>query len=501
MNIILFLLLLIPFVIFSKTVTVGDGGDYENLTLASQHVAKGDTIFVLPGNYPGDQWISGLKGDDQKMIYILAEPKTVSFVGSTEAWHLSDVEYLYISGFIFEGQTGNGVNIDDGGSYDTPSRGIVIENCSWYGMDATGNNDALKMSGVDYFFIRNCEFRNGAAGGSLIDMVGCHWGSIYGNKFENGGSNSIQVKGGSDNIIIYQNFFINGGARSINIGGSTGAEYFRPLDANYESAYIRVYSNVFIGSEAPVAYVGTVNSEVINNTIYLPDKWVFRILQENTDEGLLTCGNNKFWNNIVYLGNAASDPSVNIGPDTDPATFSFKNNLWFNNENYSWAGPNLPAEETNGLIKKNPLFLDESIYNFELYSQSPAIGAGLFVHQDFLDFTGKNFLNPPSIGAFEGGTPDFVLDSYSVRNNVELSVYPNPVNDKIKINFSLDKLSNVEIDLCDLLGNYAINLLEPAFLIGENSIEVDLSRFNAGIYCVILKIDGKCQARGMVVRN
>jgi len=58
----------------------------------------------------------------------------------------------------------------------------------------SGNNDLLKLSGLDYFEIRNCEFRNGAEGGSGIDMVSCHHGIIQGNHFENLGSNSIQCK-------------------------------------------------------------------------------------------------------------------------------------------------------------------------------------------------------------------------------------------------------------------------------------------------------------------
>ena len=92
-------------------------------------------------------------------------------------------------------KTINGVNVDDGGNYDTPTHHIVFRYCQWKDMNATGNNDQLKLSGVDYFQIANCSFENGSSGGSMVDMVGCHNGIFRSNTFNNGGSNSIQAKG------------------------------------------------------------------------------------------------------------------------------------------------------------------------------------------------------------------------------------------------------------------------------------------------------------------
>ena len=87
-----------------------------------------------------------------------------------------------------------------------------------------------------------------AAGGSGIDMVGCHHGIIKGNYFENMGSNSIQAKGGTQHITIEGNFFRNGGQRPLNLGGSTGLPFFRPIDATFEAADIKVFSNIIVGS-------------------------------------------------------------------------------------------------------------------------------------------------------------------------------------------------------------------------------------------------------------
>jgi hypothetical protein len=297
---------------------------------------------------------------------------------------MTDAAYILIRGIIFQQQTGNGFNVDDGGSYSTPSHHIVFESCTFRDMQATGNNDLLKMSGVDFFEIKNCTFLNGSAGGSGIDMVGCHEGLISGNRFENQGSNSIQVKGGSKNIRIETNFFKNGGQRTLNLGGSTNLQLFRPIDARYEAAGLTVYSNIFIGSDAPIAFVGCVETEVTNNTIYLPQKWVIRILQETVDTSrFYPCGNNSFTNNIIYHDSRVSS-DCNVGPNTNPKSFNFSNNLWYHSQNPAWAGPDLPVTDVHCIIGKDPLFNDVDSGDFTLKQLSPAAGKGFkYVNHNF----------------------------------------------------------------------------------------------------------------------
>jgi hypothetical protein len=368
----------------AQTHHVGAGQMYASLTHALVVTKPGDTIMVHEGNYNGGVYIAGLQGTAAKQIYIIAAPtSTVVFQGGVYAWHMTDAAYVYIKGFTFQQQTGNGFNIDDGGTYNTPSHHIIFDSCIFRNINAKGNNDLLKMSGVDHFEIRNCTFLNGAAGGSGIDMVGCHNGLIKNNRFENLGSNSIQAKGGSKNIRIAYNYFSNGGERTLNLGGSTNLKLFRPLDARYEAARLTVYSNIFVGSEVPIAYVGCVQSEVLNNTIYLPQKWVIRILQETVDSSrFYPCGNNSFSNNIIYHdGRVSVDCST--GPNTNPQSFSFSNNLWYHSQNLAWAGPTLPVKDTNTIIGKNPLFKNAAGNDFSLKKGSPAAGKGY-------DWEGKN---------------------------------------------------------------------------------------------------------------
>ncbi len=309
---------------------------------------------------------------------------------------------------------------------------LSLTDCTFRDMNATGNNDLLKMSGLDNFEIRNCVFLNGSAGGSGIDMVGCHDGSIHDNHFENQGSNSIQAKGGTSNIRIERNFFKNGGSRVLNLGGSTGLQFFRPLDASYEAAELKVYSNVFIGSDAPIAFVGSINCEVVNNTLYLPTKWVLRILQETVDTSRFApCGYNTFRNNLIYIDNRVN-VECNIGPNTAPETFTFSNNFWYHSEDSGWPGPDLPVDDENNVVGEDPFFEDASSENFALMQGSTAIGAGLSVAEPLIDYTETAFLNPPSAGAFEGGMTTAANEPSSLVSN-RFSVFPNPVKGEIRI--------------------------------------------------------------------
>jgi hypothetical protein len=383
----------------AHTLEVGSLSQYKRLQDAAAEANPGDTILIREGIYNGNDVITGLKGTSSDWIVIrAAEGEKIIFHGGSTAFILKDPEYLVIEGLIFEQQTGNGVNIDDAGSYETPAHHIKIMNCEWRNMNASGNNDELKMSGVDNFTIKNCRFLNGSEGGSLIDMVGCHQGVIENNHFENGGSNSVQAKGGSSDITIRGNRFEKGGQRAINIGGSTGLQFFRPTGTTNEASGIRVWSNIFIEGLSPVAFVGAVNCEVVNNTIIHPGRWTVRILQENVRTEFQPCGKNIFRNNIVVLSSSGQSP-INIGPKTAPETFTFSNNLWYNPGFPSWRGPETPVKETDQIINRDPRFSDGQ---YRLKSTSPAIEKGFQTQMPECDYFGKQFRKQRAIGAVEG---------------------------------------------------------------------------------------------------
>jgi hypothetical protein len=393
----------------ASTLLVGPGQPYANPQQAAGAAQPGDTILITVGEYRGTYWIENLKGTESAPIVIRGvDSAMVRFVGGTESMHFSDCAYLVIENMTVTGQTGNGMNIDDGGSFETPTHHIVIRSVAFDSMNASGNNDMLKLSGLDDFEITNCSFTRGAAGGSGIDMVGCHRGRIVGNTFTSLGSNAIQAKGGTQFIAILRNSFTNAGQLAVNLGGSTGLQFFRPLDAPFEAADLFVGANIFRGSVAPIAYVGCTRVAVINNTIIDPERWVFRILQETVDPTrFVVCGNNIFANNIV-IHTSGIATQVNIGSNTDPASFTLQNNLWYNSSDPSrsqWSSPQLTQSASlYGLDPQLSLQLQPS-------STSPCRGQGVILTQwEPLthDRYRRPFGVPPSIGAVEIDGPTSV---------------------------------------------------------------------------------------------
>ena len=472
---------------YAATIHVGLGLPIVSLNDAAEMAMPGDTILVHSGAYMGGYFIANLQGERDRWIYILAAPgETVIYEGGNNAWQFTDAAWLYINGFIFQQQLGNGLNFDDGGTYSTPAHHVIFENCTFRDMNATGNNDLLKLSGVDSFEVRNCLFINGAEGGSGIDMVGCHDGLIINNRFENLGSNSIQAKGGTSNIRIEGNFFKNGGQRAVNLGGSTGLGFFRPLNADYEAANLKVYSNIFIGSVAPVAFVGCINSEVVNNTIYLPEKWVLRILQETVDTTRFEpCGYNSFRNNIVFIDDRVT-VECNIGPNTAPETFTFSDNLWFHSENPGWPGPQLPVDDADHIVGADPLFQDVASENFNIAATSPAIGEGQDVNDPILDYEGHPFLTPRSIGAFEGGMTTRVRQE--IASEQLFFIYPNPYSDKFTIQFETIINGNAEINIWSVHGKKVFSTTSDT---GNGSIEIYSPDLLRGIYFVEVSCNTK----------
>lgn len=402
-----------------RTLTVGSP-EYPTLERAAAVAEPGDTIELLSGEHRGGISISGLAGREKAPIVIRSsESDPAEIVGGNTNMQLSDCSWLRIERIRFRDALLNGVNIDDGGSYETPTHHIEFVDCDFTEIRGTGNNDLLKLSGLDSFSIVGCRFSAGSSGGSGIDMVGCHFGVIAENTFEDmGTSSTIQAKGGTQYLRIERNTFRNGGARTLNLGGSTGLAFFRPIDAPFEAADIDVCANIFVGSDAPIAYVGSVRMRVVNNTFWKPERWVFRILQETVDpERFVEVGDNIFANNIVVVDSRLSR-TVNIGPNTRPSSFLISHNLWYSTDDDSWRPTDLPVEDRNGVFGRDPMFMDT--LDFSIDPDSPAVAAADGSLTCEYDHFGIPFLSKSSIGAREiaaitsvrAHVPNALLDLY-----------------------------------------------------------------------------------------
>ncbi|MEN6575233.1 MAG: right-handed parallel beta-helix repeat-containing protein [Phycisphaerales bacterium] len=330
-------------------------GDSTELRAALQHLTPGTTVLLNPGVYQGGLFLANATGTEDAPVVIQGTDRNSLPVfrgGGGQAFHFADCSHLILRNVRVEGFPGNGINIDDGGSYETPAHHITLEDVTILEIGPEGNYDALKMSGVDHFCVRNCRFEGW--GGSGIDMVGCHHGVVEDCVFVGregfSQSNAVQLKGGTEDVLVQCCLFRNAGQRSINLGGSTGLQFFRPQVRDYEARNITIAGNRFEGSISPIAWVTADGGHVHHNTMVLPDKWALRILQETTDAQFQPCHGGVFEDNLVFYDSRVQ-VFVNVGPGTSPETFVFRRNAWCDVEGSR--KPSLPVTEDGGVYLSN----------------------------------------------------------------------------------------------------------------------------------------------------
>lgn len=402
--------------------TGDDGGDgsaqspFATIEKAVSLATPGTSVVIHEGTYPGGTYLSDVIGSADAPIWIggaQGEARPV-IDGGGEALHITKARYLVVHGLEARNQTSNGVNVDDGGEYDDEdaTRYIVFANLSIHDVGDGGNQDCLKLSGLNDYWILDSEmFACGGSGaGSAVDHVGCHRGVLAGNFIHDLGGTGIQCKGGSTDIDIRRNRLISAGERAVNMGGSTGFEFFRPplsdTMPNAEARRINVVANVFQGSTAPVAFVGCVDCRVVNNTFVDPENWLMRILQETVSSppyDFEPTQNGFYANNLVYFDRSTlSGEDVNVGGDTDAASFTFTNNLWFAHDDPSASAPvTLPSPDMASIAGQDPALADPAAGDHSIAAGSPAAGKGTAQGGVAADITGACYADPPSIGAHE----------------------------------------------------------------------------------------------------
>jgi hypothetical protein len=382
------------------------GNPFNSVARAIQAATPGTRILVGPGTWPALN-LGALAGTATQPIAIVANGAATIDGSSGVGISMSDGRYVVIEGFTIANAQVHGLNLDDGSSFDTPSHHVVLRGLTIPSAGSGGNNDCIKLSGLDDFWVLDSTVA-GCNQGEAIDMVGCHRGVIANNTFRDVIGNGVQAKGGSEDILVHRNRFERIRGRAVNAGGSTDLAFFRPQNATAEGRNIRVVSNVFIGggaaSGAAVAFVGCDGCLAAHNTIVEQRRWIVRILQENTDPRFVPSRNGSFVNNLVVLNAADVSTIVNVGANTTPMSFTFGNNLWFALDRpMSWTPPisGVPVE-MGSLVQRDPLLVNRAQGDFRLQAGSPAIGAARpLTFPVPSDFRGTCFGAPPSIGAFE----------------------------------------------------------------------------------------------------
>ena len=332
------------------------------LEAAVRAARPGTRVEIAPGTYRGGLHFAGVRGTrDRPVVITAADPeRPPAFEGGTNAFHFAGASWLVLEDLVLRGATGNGINIDDGGSNDNPARGLVLRRLVIRDVGPSGNRDDIKLSGVREFTVEECTVERWGDRGSGIDMVGCHDGRISGCVFRHAdtkGSNGVQAKGGTTDVLVERCRFEHAGRRAVQLGGSTGREFFRPplrARGNVEARGIRVAGCTIVGSEAAVAFVSSEDCVVRHNTIERPRRWVLRILMEATGDDFVPCRRGRFEHNAVLWRRGDLRAFVNVGPRTEPRSFLFEGNRWFCEDDPGASRPSLPAPERDGVYGRAP---------------------------------------------------------------------------------------------------------------------------------------------------
>lgn len=327
--------------------------DADSLRKSLRDLKPGTTLRIAPGDYPGGHHVVGVA---RLTVEALDPENPPLFKGGANAWHFARCQNLTVRHLRISGQSGNGLNLDDGGLFDEPVTGITLEHLQISDIGPKGNHDGIKCSGLDKLTIRDCTLTGW--GGQGIDMVGCHESLITDCRFTGKAgfspSAGVQTKGGCSDITVEKCHFINSGERPLNVGGSTGLDLFRPSGAKFEAKNIVVRDNIIEGSLCAAAFVGVDGGEFTGNTVLYPEKWIFRILQETTELGFAPCRNVLVQDNRIVFRRSQVRIEINIGDGTEPESFRFEGNHWFADDRPQASRPRLPSEETGGTYGVDP---------------------------------------------------------------------------------------------------------------------------------------------------
>lgn len=363
----------------------------DELRAAVAAAKPGTRIEIAAGTYENGFHFTDLRGAAGKPVVLAAadEKDPPLFRGAGAGIQLTDPEHVELRGLVFSGQTGNGVNVDDGGTPETPAHHVVLAGLVVRDVGPKGNCDGIKLSGLTDFRVEGCTVERWGSGGSAVDMVGCRNGTIERCVFRHsadagGGSSGVQAKGGTRDVAIRRNRFEHAGSRAVNVGGSTGLAYFRPplaewTGGKFEAKDVRVEGNTFVGSDTPVAFVGADGGVFRFNTVHVPGRWALRILQETREPGFVPSRGGEFTDNIVvFRSDRWGEGGVNRGDGTEPATFRFARNFWFCEDAPSRTRElvRLLAAENDSTYGKDPKFRDAAGGDLRLLPGSPAAKAG-----------------------------------------------------------------------------------------------------------------------------
>ncbi|MGD9224138.1 MAG: DUF5123 domain-containing protein [Desulfobacteraceae bacterium] len=419
------------------------GGTYEspwrtwNGPESNNCINEGDTVYFKAGTYTagGSTFKNGIwyiQGESGNNITVAVDPAAggswpVKITGNIKVFG----EHAVIDGIEFDG-TYNAIK--SFASYITYQNNYIHSATS----DCVRNSATHYPGGERNTEIRFIDNIIADCGEDAIDNTGAINVVIRGNEISD--SHSMQIKGGTENILIEENSFH--GNDSIFSGNNMACSYYcgspllptLPVPDRYVAKNVTIRNNIFydLSSSATtgIKMNGWKDSRVYNNTFYnLGNSWAI-LLQGNT-AGLQyfdsiaasycdghsgecsSCGSGCYVikhdpDNIQIRNNIFLRQQQMVSVDSASTNISFSNNIYWNNgssmsfrENGSSRSSVDAFTLESNSYQKAPGLTDAASGDFTLTENSVAIDNGYASLAPTADYAGDSRDSAPDIGAYE----------------------------------------------------------------------------------------------------
>ncbi len=93
-----------------------------------------------------------------------------------------------------------------------------------------------------------------------------------------------------------------------------------------------------------------------------------------------------------------------------------------------------------------------------------------------------------------------IANAANTASNFTLNLFPNPATDNIHLTYTLNKRSAVSVNVFDINGRLASELLDETQNEGEQNLNASVSNLNKGIYFVVVNADGLKMSKRLVIQ-
>ncbi|MBN1266197.1 MAG: right-handed parallel beta-helix repeat-containing protein [Anaerolineales bacterium] len=380
--------------------SAGGDGSYENPYASfsqAQHASPGTEIRV-EGEISGRNYLT-FNGTASAPIWIRGE--TGARVDGL--FLLSDSSYVVVEDLEFTGSHDHQIHLLD-------SHYILLQRLDIHDPERY----CLKVYHGNNIYLFDSSLHDAETN---TTWIGTHGGRILNNHMYNAAKNILVLKGGSQDIFVAFNEFenqINSKAGPIQLGNATGAEYFNPLDADYEGLRLIFFANMIHNVTAtPINFMGCRDCAAIHNTIFdlnfIQDAPLVRFLpgwvgQDASASESVTDGC-RFSGNIIVGGTEGSSTLSTYSHGVGPSN-SADYNIFYKPGPVNWHGQ-ITQDLDYSTYDQDPRLDEYGIpRNYSLVNdKGPTNLSGLPFSEFFiLDFYRNPFSVPYDIGSAAFGS-------------------------------------------------------------------------------------------------